>query len=868
MFIRKVITILAIMLPILAYSQVDTLYQLRGKGIDIRNPRKVDNERTILSISTINQDNIRVNYQAFTAKGSNALWAARLQYRIGENGIWKDVPDRNQRAIEFVSAKRANSQVFRVTLPEECNNKELVQVYWKIYRLKGKGANPDIGIRNVELLSDNDPFTQAPQIFVEYKDNVKLMNETIVFNHVALPFTYPNAVRMKIYGFSLRGDIALQIEGEDKDQFLLNTKSLHPDSAASKTVVLYYIPKKAGKHTAYLTIKTQKLSQPIRINIDASCDLRPALNESQSENTVLSIYKTEKNKYNLSLQQPVFSNERYLFKFNLLSGNFDSFTVRYLWYRDSVFIEETSEKVSEKDYKVYISSPALANKLVVSFESEKAHTLYNVYFGSPEVKTMIKSGNWHDISNWQDGDLPIESDFVKIENGVKAEAHNDVFCSTLILGDNSNVRLLANNIFYIGNDIIYGNNAYFTIEQNLIPQKWNYISPAVSKIKAHSLSMRRNDNEVWLMEYNTGIVSEHGDHWSQYITDPEFVLETGHGYAVYTQKPLQIKYDGLLSSSHINFPLVSQNKDRWNFLGNPFTAYLDTRKLYRDLEGKIQGNAIFVLDSLGFYNPIIVDSLQTIIPPLSAFFVEALKTNSEIAFSRSHQYNPMDKSINYQRKNYLTLSVSNNKSSNYSILQINSAAQNGFDILDAHKLFGTSDNPEIYTIVNNEDLSINTFTTFPFSFGVGLHCPKPTQVNINLNNLSSMEIEGLKVFFEDKQRNSFEDFCDDAILKTNLEEGTTADRFRLHFVKALNIVENTNIASVYLWSDEGRILIYDDESILEKIVVRDGDRLIMSWHHKGETGKVIEMKDDTIKKGCIIDLTIDGVEYKNFYINI
>jgi hypothetical protein len=855
------------MFPVLAFCQVDTVYDLNGENIDIRSLGKVDNGRLTLSLSTTNQDSIKINYQAFSSQGSNAKWAARLQYRVGKDGAWKDVPNRKQRAIEFVSAKYATSQSFQVTLPEDCNNKELVQLGWKIYHLKGKGANPNIGIRSIEIRSKNDPFTQEPQIFVEYKDNAKAVNDTIIFNHIALPHTYPDATRLKIYGFYLRGDITLQLEGADKEQFLIDTKSVNPDSAASKTITLYYVPKKEGKHTAQLLITTQKLSQPIKINVAASADKHPPFGESQTDNSIISIYKSEKSKYNSSLQQSVFSNQKYLFRFSLLSGNFTNFNIKYAWYRDDNLILETSSKVTNKDYKEYISSPALANKLLIMFESEKTLTLYNVYFGSPEVKTMIKSGDWDNKNNWQGKETPNTNDFIEIASGVKAEVYNNVFCSTLILSDSSNVHLRTNKTFYISDDIMYGKNAYFTVEQNLMPQKWNYISPPVNRTIAHNFSMRRSDNEIWLMEYNTGIVSEHGDHWSQYITDPEFVLESGHGYAIYTQKPLQVKYEGLLANSHINFPLVSQNKDRWNFLGNPFTASLDSRNLYQDLAGKIQGNAIFMLDSLGFYNPIIIDSLQTIIPSLSAFFVEALKTNSEITFKRSHQYIETNQSTEYHRKNYLTLSVSNNKSRSYSILQINPNSQNGFDMLDAHKLFGISDNPEIYTIVNNEELSVNTFAAFPAAFGVGLYCPQPSDVNINLSNLSSLEADGLNVFFEDKEQHSFQNLCDNATIKAHIEKGTTADRFRLHFVKALNVVDNKNFFDIYLWYDEGRILICDNESLLEQVVVRDGLDVIVSRPYDTNTHKVLEIKNASIKKSCVIDLTIDGVEYKNFYLD-
>ncbi|MDR1005582.1 MAG: hypothetical protein LBL74_01785 [Bacteroidales bacterium] len=880
---RKLFIILVFCLPFIASAQNDTLYVLNGKTIEINDLGKNSDGRITLSLKTIKQDSIRLSFQAFTAKESAARWAARLQYRVGESGKWKDVPNQRQRAVEFTSSRYPTSRDFKVVLPEDCNDKELVQVSWRIYRLKGKGADPGLGISSVDLISNNDSFLQDPQIFIENKDDGTDVGDNIVFNHIALPYTYPDARRLKIYGLFLRGNINLELEGKDADNFVLDRKAVHPDSAANETVTIYYTPKKAGTHAVQLLLKTKKLSYPIAIKLLASADSVYPLGENKTKNTIISITKTPDGDFKGEFEASVFSNRRYLFKFNLINDHFNPINVRYQWFRDGRYISETTDKVVQQKYRKYLLSPGYANNVKIIFETNKKAVLYNVYFGSPEVKTMIKSGKWSDESNWINRDMPVDvSDFVKISDGIKVKVTEDAFCSNLILGDKSNVSIQTGKTFCVADNIIYGKDAYFSVSQFLPAKQWNYISPAVNRIKAYTFSMRRDDNETWLMEYNTGIISEQGDHWSPYITDPNFILKAGQGYAVYTQKSINVMYDGILSNSQVTIPLVSQNKDRWNFIGNPFTAPLDSRKLFSCINGKIQGNAIFIPDSNGFYNPIIIDSFssKTIIPSLSAFFVESLKSNSEITFKRSQQYTGDSIVYEEQRPDCLSLFVAKTSATsdfkpifNRSIIKFNNYAKNGFDDYDAHKLFGSSNNPEIYTIIGNEELAINTFSHYPVVLGLGLYAPAASTIAMGIDNLSSITSEDVIIFLEDTKHNEFQNICTNASLNTWINKGTTADKYRIHLVNALKIPGESNISDIYLWTDNGRVLVYDGGILLDKIIVRKDNKVIAEKIYRNDfsnvpSAKVIEINNKEIDKNCVIDLVINGITYRDFYLDI
>ncbi len=842
--------------------------------------KKLQSGRIILNLSTLSQERITLSWKSFNLKSSRANWTATLQYRLSENDNWKDVLDENGKNYNFYTRRNPSTKNFSdVVLPLECENKEHIQIAWKINKVKGKGSNPSIQIKDIFIESKNDPYNGATAVlFVEgvYDENKKNYLKEIAFNHIPIPCIYPETIRLLLSGNYIRDDVNLEIRGKDKNCFNISSKSLDIRES-SQIFTVSYFPKKEGVHTAELVLTTSKQPTPLVIPLNASCanasDIDFFSNKIQGVNLPSIDYE-----FNFTF--PVFSKREYQFSLKLTDEELSLYQlnekqytgvhVSYKWYKKNKVLFEIEDEVVNLNYCVPLESPATADKLEITIHNTEHVEIHDLYFGFPKIKRLVTSGEWSNPDVWEPKGEPIMEDFVYINSGCSVKVDCDAMCSMLFLGDSVNVEIEADRMFYVSGDIIYGNMSYFTVHQNLDSEKWNYLTSPTNKTLAALFSMERNNNDTWLMQYNTGQKSKHGDFWSEYLTDPNFVLLPGKGYAVYTQSPLDVKYEGILCNSNTVFKLVEKNYDKKNLVGNPFTAPLSSKKLFEEIDGKIQGNAIFLLDKENkVYNPIIVDpNEEVLIPSLEAFFVETISDNVEITFKRQHQYIPKSGEQSFVNNNYLTLSAVVNGQNQYALIGMMDDSKYEFDKHDAHKIFGTSEElAEIYFIIEGEELSVNTFPDYPASFDVGIFIGQGNDVELQLNNISVLP-KNVLVLLEDKHSQTFYNLCDSSSVTAKFESGTTNSRYRLHFVKAKGIDDlHPDYSGIYIWEDDERILVYGDGiHNLQQVRIWDKNHL-----HVGEqkyNSEILIFEDNIIPGRYSVDLKIEEQWIEHYPIEV
>ena len=871
----KHIIFLFLFVPLFLQGQEDKLcvHDLKNNPLSVKNFAKknyskekdviyfVEDEkssntgRLIVNLSTLSQNTITLSWQNTCVNKVKTSWFARLQYRLSTNDEWKDVTDSKGRAIAYTTTYKRYAKNFDdVELPAVCENKDFVQLSWLVSTNGSKAKSPEILFRNIEIKSLYDKYSGvAAKVKVSANDDEEI--NTIVFNNISLPYTFPEEKRIKIAGEFIRDSINIEIMGEDADYFAISSTSISEKQAKNgKTISLSYKPKKEGRHKAVLRISTSKLARDITIPVEAS-----AANHKDYNKNLLPQEQEASTEYNYRI--PVFSNTDYQFRFDLDTTL--KVTIKYKWYRNNKMLFSMQDTVKSQSYCVPLKSPQEANSLEIVLKANKAFSMNNAYLGSPKVKRMIRSGSWSDEQNWENNTTPVMEDFVLIDKGVTAEVDEDVACAFLILLDSANVHLKTGKTFYVSSDIFYNKKSFFTVEQYLLPEKWNYISSPINQAPAAMFSMKSTNNDTWLMQYNTGKMSKNNDYWSDYITDPKFSLVPGRGYAVYTNDALKVEYEGLLCSSSVNLPLVSTPNDKWNLVGNPYTAPLSSKRLYEDIAGKIQGNVIMLFDRESqTYNPIIVDPNEEItIPSLQSFFVEALSVPTEITLKRTHQYIPSTEEQSEINHNYLNLSVSNGMLQTYALLGMVDEAEYSFDEYDCHKMFGNNEHmPEIYLTDGNDEYSVNVFPTYPAIYNIGLYIGNPDEVEINLNNISVLP-EGVVVLIEDLTDNTFVDFCKEGSIKTLLQTGTTED-YRIHILKTLQLQEfKNNNSGVYLWHDNGRVLVYAEEYTKLQQVRLTNKRTKQETEITYTSNKVMQSE---LEKGLYsADILVDGKWIKN-----
>jgi len=823
-----------IILSILLCNLSTNIQAQEGDLYDLQEPLVINNvdsklytpapNRLTYSFSTINMDNITISWSNSYTKKTTTKWFVKLQYRLDENSEWIDVKDSKGKNIEFVTTKKRYTRNFSVVLPNECNNKKFVQISWLIDTYtKNKNGYPNIHFKNLNIHSEYDRYHGLPAIVKVYSstDESKSKVNNLSFNKIPLHKVFSENKRLTIESKNIRDSITIRVIGENATYFKTSLTSIDSDHPL-KTLSVVYSPKKEGRHKATLVITTSKISSPINIQLEGVAAKNTSYNENLlPQNTINSNHCL----YNI----PVFSASDYQYRIYQDKNNFQKIAIRYSWYHNEKLLFSMYDTVKKLEYCASINSPENSTNLEIELSATNTIKLTDYYFGSPKVKTMVKSGSWSDINNWQPKALPNTEDFVVIDNGVVAKVNKDVACSMLILKDSANVDINTGKIFYVSNDISYGKNAFFTVHQHLLPTRWNYISSPINQAHATIFSMKNlvSGNDTWIMKYNTGKLSKMDDYWSEYIVDPTFILQPGAGYAVYTHTTMDVKYEGLLCSSSVTIPLISTPNDRWNLIGNPYTAPLSSKKLYNDIDGKIQGNAIMLLDKQSeVYNPVIIDNNeQVMIPSLEGFFVEALETPTEITFKREHQYIPRTAKQSWTNNNYLNLSVSVDNKWQYVLIGMDDNSSYGFDMMDCHKMFGNNEQmPDIYLKDDNgEEYSVCVFPDYPGIYDIGLYIGSPKNVVVNLNNLSIMPTY-VHILIEDKKNKIFYNACENN-LQLSLNNGSTED-FRIHILKATKVANQPNDNDIFLWQDKKRILFLNTSKKVKQILIERNGNII------------------------------------------
>lgn len=837
-----------------------------------------NNGRFVVAFSSVNSENV-IFSSTISSRGSKQIYSLILQYSL-DNEKWTDLKDQRGRRIEFVSAKRGKTQNYKVVVPSVCDNKDTVWISWKAVRQRGKGRYPELNVKNIKITAEYDRFLgKKPELKVRLRtreDEIKKV-DSLMYNHTPLPYTYPQTKRIVVRGNYIREEVQLSISGKDSKYFKLDNNKLKIDSAGFGIVSVSYLPQKEGSHTATLSITTKKLDTPITLKLCGSSSKVVEINANYLGDKPKKI--TDKLTYTI----PVFSEMDYQFNFSYRKEKIynKDITIIYKWYRDNQLLLEMKDKVKVIDYDddvdtltycVPLSSPQYSNSLKIEFYSKGSLDVKDLYFGSPTLKRSVASGLWSDENIWEPKEVPVMEDFVYISPKHKIVVDDDAVCSMLVLGDSSNVIIEASKMFYISGDIIYGKGSWFIVHQDLLPKKWNYISSPVNNARALIFSMRKDNNETWLMKYNTGQKSKLNDYWSEYIVDPTYWLVPGQGYAVFSNSPLDVIYEGILCDSRVNYTLEYSEKDKWNLVGNPFTAPLSSKKIFEDIDQKIQGNALFFLDSEnGVYNPIIIDGKEEVVlPSLQGFFVESLRENTEISFQRNHQYIPKSASYHWSNHNYLTLTISKGNKSEYILMGMDDNSKFGFDNYDAHKLFGSSEEmPEIYFKIEDQELAVNVFPSYPASFDIGYYIGQDADLSLRVGNLSVLP-QGILLVLEDRKVDKFYNLCIDSQVDFGALKGTNEERFRLHIMKSLESkMGSAKLSDVYVWADKSKIMLCDTKENIfmpNKIRVWDKRRNNLIEQEYNEGILVLDYKFP--KESYLVDIMIDDVWIENIPVEV
>lgn len=463
----------------------------------------------------------------------------------------------------------------------------------------------------------------------------------------------------------------------------------------------------------------------------------------------------------------------------------------------------------------------------------------------PFISTQ--DGNWNRNDTWLSGQNYPDSSWVKvqIENTITLDTQKELASLNIIssgalicnptaqltvsdsLINNSGTEglILNSDVNNTASLISYNSNISVHIRNYMISGQWHFVSPPVSAATVNDFYFPSSTTS-WLKRWDEVL-----DDWV-YISDVNASLSIGQGYATWfanEKSDKTIDYAGNLNTGDKTISLDYSGTDRgFNLIGNPFPSPVDW-----DIGSwiKDQTTGIAYIWDNGNYisrNSISEGSLTDGIIPLGqGFFVQATSSSASITIpqdARIHHSQTFYKNTSQQKSlrksSYLEISVFSENKKDYTWVSFNELATNNWDNgIDAIRLSGEEDQPQLYTKYENEKLAIQSFEPLSGTFTVPLYFEAPWEGSFSLNFKYLESFADSNIWLEDKIANQWHPLSKGIEYSFSASNNDDKHRFNLHFHHEKAALFNGEYARVWYSHDQLNFIIDESMGELNKIEV-------------------------------------------------
>ena len=345
-----------------------------------------------------------------------------------------------------------------------------------------------------------------------------------------------------------------------------------------------------------------------------------------------------------------------------------------------------------------------------------------VHNSAPETSfwSGATDNNWYDVSNWNTSDIPYSTTNVTIPTGL---ANYPTILSRGAKCDN--IRLASD----ASGDATLLDNTYlsvsgFAVVDRYIPKYvgnagWHLLSSPVDSEDIQSGFVddppAANDDFFYFDETTNYWVNSKNDAgaWSNTF-DTQFVV--GKGYLIACSNNEDKMYLGNFNTAAVS-PTVTYTAGQgegWNLVGNPYPSAIDWDDASWT-KTNISGSVYVYDGAAGQYiswNGTTGSLTDGVIPQMNGFFVEATGSSPALTIplsARLHGGTPFYKNEKSFLKDHLIMEVTGNGFSDRTYIHFRNDATNSWDKdLDAYKLTGIEEAPQLYSFIDNISASINS----------------------------------------------------------------------------------------------------------------------------------------------------------------
>ncbi|MCB0805412.1 MAG: LamG domain-containing protein [Bacteroidales bacterium] len=409
----------------------------------------------------------------------------------------------------------------------------------------------------------------------------------------------------------------------------------------------------------------------------------------------------------------------------------------------------------------------------------------------------IPRTNWADIdidhevnvdSNLTARDIHINpSGSVTIDNGYTLTIDGDL----TIHSDNSGSGSFIDNGTLIA-------NREPRVERYLTQNYWHFIGMPVENDSVGVFYIP-GGSDVYLKTH-----IESTNTWGPNITNVNLPLVQGRGYEVYVDDNISqdetIVFQGTLNSGDYTtgtgnfYDLEYTSGHGLNLISNPYPSALngDINSWSKsDVSSKIwvwnssSGNYSYWTGISGTNNDGWGTLTNGVIPAMQAFFVEATAPNPELTIPQSgRSHSNLGFYKNNMPANSVKIGVSGDPYYDAVFVGFDENASNGYDKdYDVMKLFGLDNAPQLYSVADEENLSINMMAALQNSEFVDLNfeCAQDGWYELNFES-SGVFDENIKIYLQDNFEESTTLFEPGDTYSFYHESQNNPERFNLKFL--------------------------------------------------------------------------------------
>ncbi|WP_026776084.1 T9SS type A sorting domain-containing protein [Polaribacter sp. Hel_I_88] len=455
----------------------------------------------------------------------------------------------------------------------------------------------------------------------------------------------------------------------------------------------------------------------------------------------------------------------------------------------------------------------------VQITNSATPTILNTWSGAT-------SNDWNDATNWEIG-VPSATRSAEIPTGqtVEITGSTGVTVKDLTVTAGANLNIKSGGSLIV-NETSTGEISYErTIAKDAdLAKAWYSVASPVSgetltKMQANNnLANGTGGSRVGLATY-----SNITEDWSYFTTGSSEVISPGTG--------LIAKLDNTTGGSALIFkgtytkgmvePTITQGTNNFNFVGNPFTSYINLGTFFTDnaAADRLDEQTIWIWDENkngvnmgGYVEKMSGADAAFEIAPGQGFFVSAgSASNNKVTFNVANQSHKTDSFLKKSRPEIELKITQDNLINNTKLYFIDGTTtefDNGFD---GSMFTGVNYDLAVYTelIVDNngrklgvQSLPNSDLETLVIPVGIKATSGKEIVISANASNLP----EGIKVILEDREKKSLVNLSNGDFKFVLNEKVNGSGRFFIHTSSRVLSTENNSLTGVNIYQLENRML--------------------------------------------------------------